>query len=89
MKSMLILSSWIQAYSTCKLAGEEGGQVITCVAPTKTFNLAGVQAAVMIAKDEELREALATKRVGSRTNGIKCICLHLHSYLPITSANHG
>ena len=34
-----------------KLAEEEGGQVITCVAPTKTFNLAGVQAAVMITKD--------------------------------------
>ncbi|MGN7387367.1 MalY/PatB family protein [Sporosarcina sp. SAFN-015] len=41
-----------------KLAEEEGGRVITCIAPTKTFNLAGVQAAVMITKDEELRTAL-------------------------------
>ncbi|MCM3745472.1 pyridoxal phosphate-dependent aminotransferase [Sporosarcina luteola] len=40
------------------LAEEEGGRVITCVAPTKTFNLAGVQAAVMITKEEDLREAL-------------------------------
>lgn len=41
-----------------KVAEEIGGRVITCVAPTKTFNLAGVQAAIMIAKDEDLREAL-------------------------------
>jgi cystathionine beta-lyase len=41
-----------------KLAEEESGRVITCIAPTKTFNLAGVQAAVMITKEEELRTAL-------------------------------
>ncbi|HEX5564541.1 MAG TPA: MalY/PatB family protein [Sporosarcina sp.] len=40
------------------LAEEEGGRVITCVAPTKTFNLAGVQAAVMISKEDDIREAL-------------------------------
>lgn len=41
-----------------KLATEEGGKVITCVAPTKTFNLAGVQAAIMITDDEELHASL-------------------------------
>ncbi|QTD42684.1 MalY/PatB family protein [Sporosarcina sp. Te-1] len=41
-----------------KLAETEGGRIITCVAPTKTFNLAGVQAAVMIAEDNDLHEAL-------------------------------
>lgn len=41
-----------------KLAEEEGGRIITCIAPTKTFNLAGVQAAVMITEEEELRTAL-------------------------------
>ncbi|MGG0669354.1 MalY/PatB family protein [Lederbergia citrisecunda] len=41
-----------------KLAEEEGGSVITCIAPTKTFNLAGVQAAVMITKEDDLRDAL-------------------------------
>lgn len=40
------------------LAGEEAKRIITCVAPTKTFNLAGVQAAVMIATDENVREKL-------------------------------
>jgi cystathionine beta-lyase len=40
------------------LAGEEVNRIITCVAPTKTFNLAGVQAAVMIATDPEKREKL-------------------------------
>ncbi|MFX3675331.1 MAG: MalY/PatB family protein [Paenisporosarcina sp.] len=40
------------------LAGNEGDRIITCVAPTKTFNLAGVQAAVMISTDPEKRELL-------------------------------
>ncbi|MBE1556383.1 PatB family C-S lyase [Sporosarcina limicola] len=40
------------------LAGEEAGRIITCVAPTKTFNLAGVQVAIMIATDEGVREKL-------------------------------
>ncbi len=40
------------------IAGEEAKRIITCVAPTKTFNLAGVQAAVMIASDEGVREKL-------------------------------
>ena len=40
------------------LAGDEINRIITCVAPTKTFNLAGVQAAVMIATDPEKREKL-------------------------------
>ncbi|WP_318616905.1 MalY/PatB family protein [Sporosarcina sp. YIM B06819] len=41
------------------LAGVEAGRIITCVAPTKTFNLAGIQAAVMIATDENVREQLS------------------------------
>ena len=57
-----------------KLAEEEGGQVITCIAPTKTFNLAGVQAAVMITKEEELRVGTPTKRDGSWPNGIERFC---------------
>ncbi|MDS9472800.1 MalY/PatB family protein [Sporosarcina pasteurii] len=40
------------------IAGEEAKRIITCVAPTKTFNLAGVQAAVMIASDEQVRSKL-------------------------------
>jgi cysteine-S-conjugate beta-lyase len=40
------------------LAGDEAGRIITCVAPTKTFNLAGIQAALMIATDEEVRNKL-------------------------------
>lgn len=40
------------------IAGEEAKRIITCVAPTKTFNLAGVQAAMMIASDDEVREKL-------------------------------
>lgn len=40
------------------LAGDEAKRVITCVAPTKTFNLAGVQAAVIVASDSNTRNAL-------------------------------
>lgn len=42
------------------LAGEEAGRIITCVAPTKTFNLAGIQAALMIATDEGVRDKLTS-----------------------------
>ncbi|MFC4411347.1 MalY/PatB family protein [Chungangia koreensis] len=38
-----------------KLAGEDAERIITCVAPTKTFNLAGIQAATMIVTDEGKR----------------------------------
>ncbi len=41
------------------LAGDQAGRIITCVAPTKTFNLAGIQAAVMIATDKGVREKLS------------------------------
>ena len=40
------------------IAGDEVDRIITCVAPTKTFNLAGVQAAIMIATDAKIREKL-------------------------------
>lgn len=40
------------------LAGEEADRIITCVAPTKTFNLAGIQASVMISTDSKKREKL-------------------------------
>ncbi|QUW23234.1 pyridoxal phosphate-dependent aminotransferase [Sporosarcina sp. Marseille-Q4063] len=40
------------------IAGDEAHRIITCVAPTKTFNLAGVQAAIMIATDKEVRAKL-------------------------------
>ncbi|WP_210471122.1 MalY/PatB family protein [Sporosarcina sp. 6E9] len=40
------------------IAGEEAHRIITCVAPTKTFNLAGVQAAIMIATDQAVRSKL-------------------------------
>lgn len=40
------------------IAGEEAKRIITCVAPTKTFNLAGIQAAVIIASDTLIRNKL-------------------------------
>lgn len=40
------------------IAGDEIDRIITCVAPTKTFNLAGVQAAIMIATNPTIRKKL-------------------------------
>lgn len=40
------------------VANDQANRIVTCVAPTKTFNLAGVQAAIMIASDKKLREQL-------------------------------
>lgn len=37
------------------IAGDEVNRIITCVAPTKTFNLAGIQAAAMIVTDDTKR----------------------------------
>lgn len=45
-------------YPLASLAGNEADRIITCVAPTKTFNLAGVQAAVMIVTDAQKRDQL-------------------------------
>lgn len=64
---VLILSDEIHAdlvFQTSKhipitsIAGAEAKRIITCIAPTKTFNLAGVQAAIMIASDKQVREKL-------------------------------
>ncbi|MGG0666584.1 MalY/PatB family protein [Viridibacillus arvi] len=41
-----------------KIAGEEAARIITCMAPTKTFNLAGVQVAMMIVSDDSMRDKL-------------------------------
>ena len=37
-------------------------KVISCVAPTKTFNLAGIQAAMMVVPDKELRAKLTKNK---------------------------
>lgn len=38
-----------------KIAGKESGRIFTCLAPTKTFNLAGIQVAAIVVTDEEKR----------------------------------
>lgn len=38
-----------------KIAGEESKRIFTCLAPTKTFNLAGIQVAVIVVNDDEKR----------------------------------
>lgn len=41
-----------------QVAGDAKNRIITCMAPTKTFNIAGIQVAMMIVSDEELRARL-------------------------------
>lgn len=42
-----------------KLASDKEAQkIITCTAPTKTFNLAGIHAALIISPDKDVRQAL-------------------------------
>ncbi|WP_042475989.1 MalY/PatB family protein [Bacillus ndiopicus] len=40
---------------TLTVAGSEQAKIISCIAPTKTFNLAGIQAAMMVVPNEDLR----------------------------------
>lgn len=42
-------------YPIASLSPEFSNQTITCIAPSKTFNLAGLQASVVIIENEELR----------------------------------
>ncbi len=59
MKFMQILfSRIINIFHLASIAGDEADRIITCVAPTKTFNLAGVQAAIMISTDKKVRAKL-------------------------------
>lgn len=36
-----------------KVAGKESGRIFTCLSPTKTFNLAGIQVAAVVVSDKE------------------------------------
>ncbi|UVI31778.1 MalY/PatB family protein [Paenibacillus spongiae] len=50
---------------------------ITCIAPSKTFNLAGLQAAVVIIPNEKLRQQYNTL--------LKTLSLHMESYFGLTA----
>ena len=52
------------------IAGAEIDRIITCVAPTKTFNLAGVQAAVIIATDAAIRKKLQLNEMAHGQAGL-------------------
>lgn len=43
---------------TLTVAGSAQAKIISCIAPTKTFNLAGIQAAMMVVPNEDLRKEL-------------------------------
>ncbi len=48
-----------------KVAGDEIDRIITCMAPTKTFNLAGIQVAYMIVTDKKKRMLLEAVHMAS------------------------
>lgn len=43
---------------TLTVKDSDKAKIISCIAPTKTFNLAGIQAAMMVVPNEELRQQL-------------------------------
>lgn len=62
-----------------KVAGDEIDRIITCMAPTKTFNLAGIQIAYMIVTDKKKRaqlEAVIMASGHSSLNNFAPIALH-------------
>lgn len=50
-----------------KLAGDQAHRIFTCVAPTKTFNLAGLQAAMLIVSDPKKRLRLQNHAAANGT----------------------
>lgn len=58
----LVFSDYIHT-PLAMIAGDQADRIITCVAPTKTFNLAGAQAAVMISTDAKKRDMLKANAV--------------------------
>jgi len=59
-----------------KIAGDEIDRVITCMAPTKTFNLAGIQVSYIIATDKKKRLLLEAVNMASGQGS-------LNSFAPI------
>lgn len=55
---------------TALSVAKNSSHIITCMAPTKTFNLAGVQAAYMIVEDKEKREKLQDLAMKSAHMGL-------------------
>ncbi len=48
-----------------KIAGDEINRIVTCMAPTKTFNLAGIQVSYMIVPDKKKRLQLEAVNMAS------------------------
>lgn len=82
-----------------KIAGDEIDRIITCMAPTKTFNLAGIQVAYMIVTDKKKRMLLEAVHMASgqgSLNTFAAVALQaaytegspwLNEMLPYISAN--
>lgn len=52
------------------VAGTERDRIFTCLAPTKTFNLAGIQAAMIVAADPQKRSLLEQHMVAHGTGAL-------------------
>lgn len=82
-----------------KVAGDEINRIVTCMAPTKTFNLAGIQVSYMIVSDKKKRLKLEAINMASgqgSLNTFASVALHaaytegapwLDELLPYISAN--
>ena len=50
-----------------KIAGDQAHRIFTCIAPTKTFNLAGIQASMLIVSDPKKRMRLENHAAANGT----------------------
>ncbi|GGG24709.1 cystathionine beta-lyase PatB [Lysinibacillus alkalisoli] len=57
------------------VAGDEINRVITCMAPTKTFNLASIQSAFMIVHDANKRELIESYATANGQGGINVLAV--------------
>lgn len=48
---------------TMTVEGAEQAKIVSCIAPTKTFNLAGLHAAIIVAENKQLRNALIQNKM--------------------------
>ncbi|MFY4775448.1 MalY/PatB family protein [Metabacillus sp. RGM 3146] len=55
------------------LGNSFSNQCITCIAPSKTFNLAGLQASAIIAENKELREKITTVQQQQGIGGLNAL----------------
>lgn len=67
-------------YPLASLSEEIAQITVTCIAPSKTFNLAGLQTAIVVIPNAELRDKYSQL--------LKTLSIHMESYFGLTAVEH-